>query len=122
MVTPAAAEAPRGRRGKTLKLDLSQRSEGHPRALNHGAKGRPMRAVTARDKAISIEAHPDPQPQAGELLVRVRAAGLNGADVLQMKGMYPAPAGSPQDILGMEFAGEVAEAGPGVQRFEVGDR
>jgi NADPH2:quinone reductase len=81
-----------------------------------------MRAVTVRENAISIEEHPDPQPQAGELLVRVRAAGLNGADVLQMKGMYPAPPGSPQDILGMEFAGEVAETGPGVQRFEVGDR
>jgi NADPH2:quinone reductase len=81
-----------------------------------------MRAVTVREKAITIEEHPDPRPQAGELLVRVRAAGLNGADVLQMKGMYPAPEGWPQDILGMEFAGEVAETGPGVQRFEVGDR
>jgi NADPH:quinone reductase len=81
-----------------------------------------MRAVTVRDEAISIEEHPDPQPQAGELLVRVRAAGLNGADVLQMKGRYPAPPGSPQDILGLEFAGEVAETGPGVERFEVGDR
>jgi NADPH:quinone reductase-like Zn-dependent oxidoreductase len=81
-----------------------------------------MRAVTVREKAITIEEHPDPRPQAGELLVRVRSAGLNGADVLQMKGMYPAPAGSPQDILGMEFAGEVAETGSGVQRFEVGDR
>jgi NADPH:quinone reductase-like Zn-dependent oxidoreductase len=81
-----------------------------------------MRAVTVRHEAISIEEHPDPQPQAGQLLVRVRAAGLNGADVLQMKGRYPAPPGSPQDILGMEFAGEVAETGPGVLRFEVGDR
>jgi NADPH:quinone reductase-like Zn-dependent oxidoreductase len=81
-----------------------------------------MRAVTVRDKAISIEEHPDPQPQAGELLVRVRAAGINGADVLQAKGLYPAPPGSPPDIPGLEFAGEVAEVGPGVQRFEVGDR
>jgi NADPH2:quinone reductase len=81
-----------------------------------------MRAVTVRDGAVVVEEHPDPSPQAGEILVRVRAAGLNGADILQMKGFYPAPAGSPADIPGLELAGEVAECGPGVQRFEVGDR
>jgi NADPH2:quinone reductase len=81
-----------------------------------------MLAVTVRDGAVVVEDHPDPTPQAGEILVRVRAAGLNGADVLQMKGGYPAPPGSPADIPGLEFAGEVAETGEGVQRFEVGDR
>ena len=81
-----------------------------------------MRAVTVRDNAISIEVHPDPAPQAGELLVRVRAAGVNGADILQMRGRYPAPPGSPPDIPGLEFAGEVVHCGPAVQRFEVGDR
>ncbi|MEA2123800.1 MAG: hypothetical protein QOI80_582 [Solirubrobacteraceae bacterium] len=81
-----------------------------------------MRAVTVRDGAVAVEDHPDPSPQAGEILVRVRAAGLNGADVLQMKGFYPAPPGSPADIPGLEFAGEVAECGPGVHRFEPGDR
>ncbi|MEJ7892661.1 MAG: alcohol dehydrogenase catalytic domain-containing protein [Solirubrobacteraceae bacterium] len=81
-----------------------------------------MRAVTVRDGAIGVEEHPDPSPQAGEILVRVRAAGLNGADVMQMKGRYPAPPGSPPDIPGLEFAGEVAECGPGVHRFEPGDR
>ena len=81
-----------------------------------------MRAVTVRDGAVSVEEHPDPRPQAGEILVRIRAAGLNGADVLQMKGRYPAPPGSPPDIPGLEFAGEVAECGPGVHRFEPGDR
>jgi NADPH:quinone reductase len=81
-----------------------------------------MRAVTVRDGAVAVDAHPDPAPQAGEILVRIRAAGLNGADVLQMKGRYPAPPGSPPDIPGLEFAGEVAECGPGVQRFEPGDR
>ena len=81
-----------------------------------------MRAVTARDEAVAVEEHPDPQPQAGEVLVRVRAAGINGADVLQAKGRYPAPQGAPADILGLEFAGEVAECAPGVQRFEPGDR
>lgn len=81
-----------------------------------------MRAVTVRDGAIVVDDHPDPRPQAGELLVRVRAAGLNGADILQMKGGYPAPPGSPADIPGLEFAGEVAEVGEGATRFEVGDR
>src|SRR4051794_17665160 len=81
-----------------------------------------MRAVTVRNEGVAVEEHPDPGPQAGEVLVRVRAAGLNGADILQMRGRYPAPPGSPQDIPGLEFAGEVVECGPGVQRFEPGDR
>jgi NADPH2:quinone reductase len=54
----------------------------------------------------------------------VRAAGLNGADLLQKRGVYPPPPGSgiPEDIPGLELAGEVAEAGPGVTRFGPGDR
>jgi NADPH:quinone reductase len=81
-----------------------------------------MRAATIRDKDIVIEEHPDPEPGKGEVLVRVRAAGLNGADMMQRRGLYPAPPGSPQDIPGMEFAGEVAALGPGAERFTVGDR
>ena len=81
-----------------------------------------MRAATIRDGAIVVEEHPDPVPQAGELLVRVRAAGLNGADMMQLAGRYPAPPGAPQEIPGLELAGEVAEVGRGVTRFEVGDR
>ena len=81
-----------------------------------------MRAVTIRDEQIVVEEHPDPAPQAGEVLVRVRAAGINGADLLQLRGRYPAPAGAPADIPGLEFAGEVEACGPGVQRFEAGDR
>ena len=81
-----------------------------------------MRAVTIREKEIVIEEHPDPEPGAGEVLVRVRAAGLNGADMMQRRGLYPAPPGSPQDIPGMELAGEVAALGPGAERFAVGER
>ncbi len=81
-----------------------------------------MRAATIREKEIVIEEHPDPQAGAGEVLVRVHAAGLNGADMMQRRGLYPAPAGSPQDIPGMELAGEVAALGMGAERFEVGDR
>ena len=54
--------------------------------------------------------------------MRVRAAGLNGADMMQRRGLYPAPPGSPQDIPGMELAGEVAAAGPGAERFALGER
>jgi NADPH:quinone reductase len=81
-----------------------------------------MRAATIRDGEISIEEHPDPRPGRGEVLVRIHGAGLNGADMMQRRGLYPAPAGSPQDIPGMELAGEVAVLGSGVERFSVGDR
>jgi putative PIG3 family NAD(P)H quinone oxidoreductase len=81
-----------------------------------------MRAVTIVDGALAWQEHPDPEPGSGELLVRVRAAGLNGADMMQRRGLYPAPPESPADIPGLELAGEVAATGPGVTRFAVGDR
>jgi NADPH2:quinone reductase len=81
-----------------------------------------MRAATVRDQQILVEEHPDPEPGAGEVLVRVRAAGLNGADIHQRQGGYPAPPGSPPDIPGLELAGEVARVGPGAMRFSEGDR
>jgi len=56
------------------------------------------------------------------VLVRVRAAGLNSGDRLQVKGFYPAPPGSPADIPGLELAGEVVALGPGAERFAIGDR
>lgn len=81
-----------------------------------------MRAATIRDGEILVEQHPDPQPGKDELLVRVRAAGLNGADMMQKRGLYPAPPGWPQDIPGLELAGEVLANGPGATRFKEGDR
>ncbi len=81
-----------------------------------------MRAATIRDNEIVIEEHPDPVPGTGEVLVRVRAAGLNGADMMQRRGLYPAPPGSPQDIPGMELAGEVAALGERAERFPLGQR
>jgi NADPH:quinone reductase len=81
-----------------------------------------VRAATIRDGAIRVEEHPDPAPGAGELLVRVHAAGLNGADLHQLGGRYPAPPGAPPDIPGLELAGEVVAAGPGALRFGPGDR
>jgi len=81
-----------------------------------------MRAVTIRDREICVEEHPDPRPGKDEVLVRVRAAGLNGADMMQRRGLYPAPPGWPADIPGLEIAGEVQENGPGATRFRPGDR
>ena len=80
-----------------------------------------MRAVTIRENELVIEEHADPVPGTGEVLVGIHAAGLNGADMMQRRGLYPAPPGSPQDIPGMEFAGEVAALGPGAERFAPGD-
>jgi len=81
-----------------------------------------MRAVTIDDGRLVLAERPDPEPGQGELLVRVAAAGINGADLAQVRGVYPAPPGSPPDIPGLELAGEVAAVGPGVLRFGVGDR
>jgi NADPH:quinone reductase len=81
-----------------------------------------MRAATIRDGRIEVVEHPDPEPQDGQLLVRVKAAGLNGADMMQLAGFYPAPPDAPQDIPGLELAGEVVSCGRRAGRFEPGDR
>jgi NADPH:quinone reductase len=81
-----------------------------------------MRAATIADGELRIQEHPDPVPGTGELLVSVRAAGVNGGDLHQLAGRYPAPPGWSQDIPGMELAGEVAALGPGALRFSEGDR
>jgi NADPH2:quinone reductase len=57
-----------------------------------------MRAVTIDDGALKVAERDDPVPGPGEILVAVRAAGINGADILQRKGAYPAPPGSPRAI------------------------
>jgi len=63
-----------------------------------------------------------PKPQNGQVLVRVKAAGLNRADLLQVQGFYPPPPGYSPNIPGMEFAGEVVEIGSDVKTFLIGDR
>jgi len=64
----------------------------------------------------------DPAPARGEVLVRVRAAALNRADLLQRRGLYPPPPGTREDIPGLELAGEVVKAGEGVTAWKAGDR
>jgi NADPH:quinone reductase-like Zn-dependent oxidoreductase len=81
-----------------------------------------MRAVTIADGRITVADRPDPVPGTGQLLVRVLAAGLNGADMMQLRGLYPAPPGVPADIPGMELAGEVVALGEGSTRYHPGDR
>ena len=91
-----------------------------------------MRAVVITrpggPEVLEIRDVPAPVPGPGEVLVRVHAAGLNRADILQRKGRYPAPVGSPADIPGMEYAGEVAALGPAApqpgpaRRWAIGDR
>jgi len=71
---------------------------------------------------IVLEERPDPSPGPGEILVEVRIGGLNPADVGQRQGSYPAPAGVPSDIPGLEVSGVVAACGVGARRFGVGDR
>lgn len=69
--------------------------------------------------ALREVARPVPGPE--QVLVRVRASAVNRADLLQRAGRYPAPAGAPPDIPGLEFAGEIEELGPEVPGWRVGD-
>ena len=73
-------------------------------------------------EVIEFRDLPTPEPGPQQIRVRVRAAGLNRADILQRKGYYPAPPGWPSDIPGLEYAGEVEALGPGVTRWRPGDR
>ncbi|GAB4586261.1 alcohol dehydrogenase catalytic domain-containing protein [Nocardia sp. IFM 10818] len=81
-----------------------------------------MRAVTIQDGNFVVSDVQDPRPAAGAALIRVHAAGLNAADLLQARGGYPAPPGWPQDIPGLEFAGVIERLGPGTSGWSIGDR
>jgi len=72
-------------------------------------------------EALKIAERPDPAPGAGQVTIRVRAAGVNRPDLLQRTGGYPPPPGA-SDVLGLEVAGEIAAVGADVTRWRVGDR
>jgi len=71
---------------------------------------------------LEVREVPTPTPAADQVLVRVHAAGINRADILQRRGLYPPPHGAPQDIPGMEFAGEIAAVGPDARMWQKGQR
>jgi putative PIG3 family NAD(P)H quinone oxidoreductase len=85
-----------------------------------------MHAIVIREfggpEVLEIREVPTPSPSRGEVRVRVRATAINRADVLQRLGRYPAPAGAPADIPGLEIAGEVDAVGEGVTELSVGNR
>jgi len=83
------------------------------RAIRVAAPGGP--------EAMVLADAPRPSPSASEVLVKVEAAGVNRADVMQRRGVYPPPLGAP-DILGLEVAGEVVALGPGASRHALGAR
>lgn len=70
---------------------------------------------------LRLNEGPRPEPGAGEVLIRVAAAGVNRPDVLQRQGLYPAPEGA-SPVLGLEVAGEIVAMAPGVSRWQLGDR
>jgi putative PIG3 family NAD(P)H quinone oxidoreductase len=84
------------------------------RAVIYGGAGGP--------EVITIGEVPKPEVQKDHIRVRVHAAGLNRADLIQRRGHYPAPHGWPANIPGLEYAGEVEAIRPGVTRWKVGDR
>ena len=83
------------------------------RVIEHGEGGGP--------EVLRLGTRPVPEPRAGEVLVRVIAAGVNGPDLKQRKGNYPPPSGA-SDLMGLEMSGEVTAVGSDVTRWKVGDR
>src|SRR6267143_2407702 len=91
--------------------------------IYHGAMKAVNITAAGGPEVLEIgEVQAPPLPTADRVRVRVRAAGLNRADVLQRSGHYPAPPGYPQNIPGLEFAGEVEAIGNEVRRWKIGDR
>ena len=84
-----------------------------------------MRAVVitrpGEPEVLEIQDRPAPEPGLGQIRVRVRASSLNRADLSQRLGRYPVPAGSPPDIPGIEYSGEVESLGPQTSLWKIGD-
>jgi len=73
-------------------------------------------------EVLQLKEFETPKATGDEVLIEVKAAGLNRSDIFQRQGNYPAPAGVPADILGLEISGVVVECGPEVLNFKVGDK
>lgn len=87
---------------------------------------REMRAVVVASpggpEVLELRRRPIRDPARGEIRVRVEAAGINRADLLQRRGLYPPPPGWPDDIPGLEYAGSVEAVGDAVELWKEGDR
>lgn len=81
----------------------------------------PVDRLPTDDPTPRLGELPDPRPAAGEVLVEIHAAGLNRADLLQLRGLYPPPADE-SDVPGLECSGRIVELGPEATSWEVGDR
>src|SRR5215217_5924604 len=79
-------------------------------------------SVPGPPEVLTVAERPTPTCGADEVLIRVHAAGLNRADLMQREGRYPPPVGVAADIPGLEVAGLVVQCGGAVQRWKVGDR
>lgn len=73
-------------------------------------------------EVLQLQEYPTPEVKGDEVLIAVKAAGLNRSDVFQREGGYPAPPGAPSDILGLEVAGVIVQCGPDVTDFKTGDQ
>lgn len=81
-----------------------------------------MKAIaTTKDAPLALHDVPRPVPRAGEVVIDIKAAGLNRADLVQRQGLYPPPSGAPE-TMGLECSGLVSEVGEGVTRWKTGDR
>ena len=102
--------------------DLSLLLTAHRSLLTHFMKAIYVKEFGGAGNLEIREVENPAVPKAKEVTVNVKAAALNRADILQREGYYPAPEGFPERILGLEYAGEVAEIGGDVTEYKIGDR
>lgn len=113
------------RKGRSKLKRPNQRTIS-PNRCRYSKGAHTMRAVVITTpggpEVLEIQEVETPQPAGEQVLVRVHASGINRADLLQRAGGYPAPAGSPSNIPGLEFAGEVEAVGPLARMWKPGQR
>ena len=113
--SPWLVDVRNGRQERILtgvKLTIPTNQKKSMRAVEITTPGEP--------EVLKLGTRPDPQPQSGEVLIKVAAAGVNRPDVLQRKGNYPVPPGA-SDIPGLEVAGTITALGKDVSGWKIGD-